>query len=268
MPRAWSPCLSYPEENRLEKPREIGWTMVIDKGAPLAETEGLLDAASDFIDLYKFGFGSTALYKDAFLRRKISLIKSYGVKPYCGGTLLEIAIMQHKVLPFLEQLHRYGLDYLEISDGTIPLSLTTRAMLIKSAVNDGFKVITEVGKKDPSNQLDAGDILNLIRHDLENGADKIILEGRESGKNIGIYNAAGIIIQAKLDELTGSGNLIQEKLIWEAPLKQQQEELIRRFGPNINLGNVPLTEVIPLESLRRGLRSDTLREKIKGEILY
>jgi len=145
-----------------------------------------------------------------------------------------------------------------VSDGTVDLPLQERSRLIAMAREAGFSVVTEVGKKEAGRPLKPAEAIRLIRQDLEAGAAKVIVEGRESGKHAGLYEADGRIRTEDLEELL-SGVPDPSLLMWEAPLKQQQEAWIRRFGPNVNLGNIPPGDVLALEALRRGLRGDTLR---------
>lgn len=147
---------------------------------------------------------------------------------------------------------------IEVSDGTISLSPDQRLELIGLAKAAGFEVITEVGKKDAASELDPEEALAQIRADLEAGASKVILEGRESGAGAGIYDKSGRLKAGPM-ELIFSGVADSTRLMWEAPLKAQQEEFIGRFGPNVNLGNIAPSDVLALEALRTGLRGDTLR---------
>jgi phosphosulfolactate synthase len=153
---------------------------------------------------------------------------------------------------------------MEVSDGTIDLDPADRRAAILLAREFGFRVITEVGKKEGGSHLDPAHALELIHSDLEAGAEKVIVEGRESGKNAGIYDADG---QPRTDDLEAlvAGLPDPGVLMWEAPLKAQQEALIARFGPDVNLGNIPPEEVLAVEALRQGLRGDTLRLALRGQ---
>jgi phosphosulfolactate synthase len=257
--------LEFPLAGRNIKPRETGLTMVIDKGLGYTETEELLELASEYIDFIKLGFGTSALYSAHLLRRKIELVKDYDVHIFPGGTFLEIAVMQGKLKDYLRITKELGYTAVEVSDGTINMSPHVREEAIKRALDMGLIVLSEVGKKDERDHVEFMRFGELIAKDLEDGAYKVIVEGRESGKGVVIYDQKGEI---KRDELEFLKGVIEDynDILWEAPLKQQQYELILNFGPNVNLGNIQASEVLAVEALRRGLRGDTLRSCInKGE---
>lgn len=255
---AFAQLIENPLGERSRKPRQMGLTMVIDKGLGRSETRGLLDIAAAHIDYWKLPFGTSALYPEATLRRKIRDIRRAGVRVYPGGTFLEIAIVQDKLGPFLDRCFDLGFDTIEVSDGTVPVSPRIRKGAIQAARAIGFNVLTEVGRKDPTDRLSGAEIHRLVVEDLDAGAHHIIVEGRESGQGVGIYDESGRIEEEEfLKMVHAAGDT--HRLIWEAPQKSQQEELIRRFGPDVNLGNVPPQEILALEALRRGLRADTLR---------
>lgn len=259
----WSPLLEPPINDRRKKPRNYGLTMILDKGLTPLETKEWLDLTKEYIDLIKLTFGTSALYPEAKLREKIEIIRDQGIGVFPGGTLLEIAIFQGKARDFLGRALDLGFNCLELSDGTIPLDLRTRGRIIELAAEKNFTIITEVGKKSPQDNLNTALLLQIAKFDLEHGASLVIVEGRESGKGVGIYDQNGEIEEYRLDFL--AENLPQEKILWEAPLNRQQVELIKRFGPNVNLGNIPPQEAYALECLRLGLRGDTLLNAIKGE---
>ena len=260
--RAWQDVVHMPIAGRLDKPRALGWTMVIDKGLSLTETENLLSVAADYIDVIKLAFGTSALYRRSLLEDKIRLIQGFGVGVMPGGTLGEIALCQGSWPAYLDQAARFGFDFLEISDGTIPLDGENRRAAIMTAREKGFSVISEVGKKHPEDQQPLEEEMHQALLDLACEARMVIIEGRESGKGIGIYDAQGGICDAGLNRL--ADGLPMEKVIWEAPLKPQQETMILRYGPNVNLGNIPPGDVLALEALRLGLRGDTLRMAMKS----
>lgn len=177
---------------------------------------------------------------------------------YPGGTLLELAYIQNRIPQFLDEAQELGFGAIEISDGSIDMSLEDRENLIHQVKNRGFKVLTEVGKKDPikDGKLKAEDRVKQVNSDLSAGADNVLIEAREGGKGIGIYNQEGKIKEDDLEIIIK--NIDINKIIWEAPLKDQQTYLILKFGSNVNLGNISPEEIIPLETIRRGLRGDTL----------
>ncbi|ABO50204.1 phosphosulfolactate synthase [Desulforamulus reducens MI-1] len=256
--KTWQELLQFPLGNRMNKPRTAGLTMIIDKGLGLGETRDLLNLAGGYIDFFKLGFGTSALYENNMLEEKIHLVRSHGVDIYPGGTFLEVAILQDKLKQYLTTARDFGFTAIEVSDGTIDLPLDLRAEAITAAVDMGFKVLSEVGKKDPNDDFEIKEIVQLVNHDLSLGAAHVIVEGRESGKAVGLYDKEGNLIQSDLEELVHSiGD--PTCLIWEAPIKDQQQELIIRFGPNVNFGNINPHEVLALEALRVGLRADTLK---------
>ena len=259
----WQEILRFPLQGRSQKPRQQGLTMVLDKGLGPGELKDLLVTAADYIDFIKLGFGTTALYRGTLLEEKITLAKSFGVDIYPGGTFLEIAVLQNKLLEYIHTARRLGFNAIEVSEGTIEMSPEVRASAISEARKLGLKVLTEVGKKLPKNKVSVASYIGKIRQDLEQGACLVILEGRESGKNAGIYDSEGRFIKDGMEELLEAVDC--SRLLWEAPLKNQQQELILRFGPHVNLGNIPPQEVLALEALRVGLRGDTLYHVYKSQ---
>lgn len=256
--RAWTEFSAYPIRGRSPKPRTNGLTMVIDKGLGVGETEDLLDLAGEYVDLIKISFGSSALYPPKVLQKKLSLIHDRGVNACPGGTLLEVAIFQGILDRFLGWAGEAGFNWLEVSDGTIEMEPGLRSECIGQAVQAGFRVVSEVGKKDTHHKLVPEETRRMALRDLADGSFKVIIEARESGKGIGIYAADGSVKQDEL-ELIVAGLPDPGVILWEAPLKNQQEALILRFGPDVNLGNIQTNEVIALESLRVGLRGDTFK---------
>ncbi|MFY9174985.1 MAG: phosphosulfolactate synthase [Peptococcia bacterium] len=259
MANPWQDVICYPLGQRQSKPREKGLTMVMDKGMGLNKLQDLLAVAGQHLDLLKLGFGTSALYDEELLLAKLELCRQYKVRPYPGGTLTEIAFSQGKYETYLNRLLKLGFELIEISDGTIKLDRTDRISCIKKATSLGLTVLTEVGKKDPAQNPSLDELINLCQEDLQAGAWKVIIEARESGKNIGIYDKNGGILEEKLEQLSHRLIPVMSKIIWEAPLKEQQLALIQRFGSEVNLANIPPQELIPLEALRTGLRNDTLR---------
>lgn len=260
--RAWDDILRDPLPGRVSKPRsDSGLTMLIDSGIGLRETHDLVELAGSYIDFVKLGFGTSKLYPATVLRDKIRLLRSYDIDVYPGGTFLEAAILQNRWQAFLTRCQHLGFHTIEVSDGTINLDSNLRREIIQYAREQGFKVITEVGKKADGVFLPIETQLAMIQADLDAGAYKVIIEGRESGKSVGLFDADGSIRKDDFDALVEKISNV-EQLIWEAPLKPQQEELIKAFGPNVNFGNINPRDTIALEALRVGLRGDTLRYTI------
>lgn len=254
----WREVITFPLGARTTKPRSKGLTMVIDKGMGLGETRDLLQINYQHIDFIKLGFGTSALYAEGTLEEKIHLVQSYGIDIYPGGTFLEVALWQNKLPEYLGKCKALGFTAIEVSDGTITLSEEVRERAITMAAEKGFRVLTEVGKKNDGLDVPVQVLAEQAVRDLETGAYKVILEGRECGLNVGLYDAGGHMAD---DDLHVLMDYIDNpaSIIWEAPLKIQQQDLIARFGPDVNLGNIPPREVLAVEALRVGLRADTLQ---------
>jgi phosphosulfolactate synthase len=257
MTNGWNQIVDYPLGIRNTKPRDTGITMVIDKGLGLRALQDLLEVTGNYLDYLKLGFGTSVLCHENLIKKKIALCRTYQTKIYPGGTLMEIALMQNRYNAYLEQAGKLGFEALEISDGTILLDAKIRGLCIRQAVSAGFTVLTELGKKNPAEILSPKSLRTQAQEDLANGAWKVIIEARESGKGIGIYDQKGQIKTDKLESIL-EGMEDTDKIIWEAPLKNQQLALIQRFGSAVNLGNIQPGDLLALEALRTGLRSDTL----------
>lgn len=254
-----------PLAGRSVKPRKSGYTMVIDKGLGLNGTKDLMDTAADYIDSLKQTFGTSAFFNEKVMREKVEIVKAAGVNVYPGGTFAEIAVWQKTLPAYLKRVKELGFTGVEISDGTIEMTDEDRHDAIKRAVDMGFLVISEVGKKDPNDKVAYPKMHADIKKDLELGAYKVIVEARESGKGVGIFDASGNPDASEVDAIL-AGVEDQSQLIWEAPLKNQHVWLIKKFGINVNLGNVPPEEVLVLEALRNGMRGDTLKMAYLGKM--
>ncbi len=258
--------IKFPIDCRSDKPRSTGLSMLIDKGLGLTDFMDLIKIAGDYIDMIKLGFGTSLLYPDAVLHQKISSARKADIQIFPGGTFFEITYLQNKTDALYELLLDYGFTGIEISDGTIELPASKRVAEIKKAKKTGLDVITEIGKKDPRDMVEMSVFREQIKADLEAGATKVIVEGRESGKGVMLYDQQGEIKEDELEFLI-KNQINIDLIIWEAPLKSQQHKLISLFGTNVNLGNIAPQEILALESLRLGLRGDTLRNlliKIKS----
>lgn len=242
---------------RIRRPRNTGVTMVIDTGLGASSLRDLLDLAGDHIDHWKFGFGTSALMPLPVLEEKLDLLDKRHILTYPGGTLLEAAVVQEHCRVFMTRAAELGFGAVEISEGTIDLPGDRRRRMIDCARNAGLVPITEVGRKDPARQPSAGELAEQALQDLAWGASWVIVEGRECGRGIGIYDHGGEIRACFLDEITGLVGDAAQRLIWEAPLRSQQAYLVCRFGANVSLGNIPPQECLALEALRCGLRFET-----------
>ena len=256
--KAWDGTFDIPCPGRSTKPRQTGLTMIIDKGLGEHLLRDLLLTAGDYIDIIKLTFGTSAFYDRSLLEKKTALIRAAGIEVMPGGTFLEVSVWQNRVQPYLDRARRLGFTAIEVSDGTIEMDRATRREVIRLAIESGFKVITEVGKKDPTETPPLEVIHELIREDLGLGAFKVIIEAREAGRGVGIFDKDGKTRGDEIERLLAGGAEV-DSLIWEAPLKNQQQDLILRFGLNVNLGNILPEEILALEALRQGLRGDTLK---------
>jgi phosphosulfolactate synthase len=244
---------------RSAKPREQGITHVLDKGLSIAEVDGLIEVAGDSVDIVKLGWG-TAL-ATANLRPKLARYQEHGIPVVLGGTLTELAIAQGRLEQLIEWVEELGLRHFEISDGTIVLEHARKLELI-ARLAERFTVLSEVGSKD-----DTGAItppyrwVEMMGEELQAGAWKVIAEGREAG-TAGIFRPTGEVREGLIDEIVHG--IEAGRIMFDAPRKHQQVWFVRRFGPDVNLGNIAPAEVLPLETLRLGLRSDTLGISARG----
>jgi phosphosulfolactate synthase len=238
---------------RSPKPRADGITHVIDRGLSVAEVDGLVEVAGDFIDIVKLGWG-TAL-ATGNLEPKLERYRTHEIPVVLGGTLTELAIAQERLDRLIAWVHELGLQHFEISDGTIALEHDRKLDLIERLSRE-FTVLSEVGSKD-----DTGAItppyrwVEQMQAELAAGAWKVIAEGREAG-TAGIFRPTGEVREGLIDEIVHGVDVT--RIMFDAPLKHQQVWFVRRFGSEVNLGNIPPGEVLALETLRLGLRSDTL----------
>nr|WP_263326765.1 phosphosulfolactate synthase [Neobacillus sp. Marseille-Q6967] len=241
--------LSLPE--RTLRNRTYGLTSVVDFGTPLGELRNILADYGEFIDIAKIGIGSA--YVTPNLKEKINLYKEHEIKPYCGGTLFEKCFYQNKIPEYLAHIKNLGIEWVEISNGTLDISLEERLQLISQAKND-FHVIAEVGSKDCEKEMPVSQWKEELQLLLKAGCEYVITEGRDSGTS-GIYDKSGSINSNLIHELLQGVDC--KKVIFEAPSPKHQMYFINEIGPNVNLGNVKLQDVLILETQRRGLRSET-----------
>ena len=183
---------------------------------------------------------------------------SHDITPYTGGTLFEIAYSNDMLEEFFTEARNLGFKAIEVSDGSINLDHNNKLEAIEMAKSDGFEVLSEVGKKDPSSdkKLHLDEKIEYMKNELNAGSSLIIVEARESGKNIGIFDKSGNAKEDEIDYILDNFN--GDKLLWEAPNKNQQAFFILKLGNTVNLGNISADDITSLETLRRGLRGDTL----------
>ena len=240
---------------RAVKPRTSGLTMVIDGGVPLSQFTDLIELGAEYIDYVKFGWGTSVISN--CLREKISVLDHHGIDFYFGGTLFEKFAHQNRFEDFRRYCDEYSCRHVEVSNGTIEMSNAEKAGYIRKLAPD-FTIVSEVGFKDPvrSEMLAPSEWVAAIKEDLDAGASIVTLEARESGKS-GICRPDGELRYGLIEDVLHAG-IDVDRLLFEAPTTALQAHLITRVGPNVNLGNVPATGVISLETLRLGLRADTL----------
>lgn len=244
--------------DRISKPRDSGLTMVLDKGLGLKNAESLMEISGEYVDLLKFGWGTSILHDKDLIKDKVKMYQSFNIKAFTGGTLFELACLNNKIDEVFEESKSIGFDAIEISNGSIDMGEDDKLSFIKEAKNNGFFVLSEVGKKsitkDKSISLD--ERIDSIKEEINAGSDLVIMEGRESGKSIGIYDDTG---EVKLDVVNSIIDKIDvNNILWEAPNKNQQVNLVLNIGQNVNLGNISTTDITSVESIRRGLRGDTV----------
>lgn len=242
--------LSLP--HRSAKPRVDGLTHVLDKGLSMVGLESLIQTARRSIDIIKLGWG-TAYVSDG-VKAKVAVSRRAGIHVCPGGTLLEICDSQHRTTEYARWMHRLGVTHVEVSNGALGMPIERKRELIRMLSQD-FTVLSECGSKNPRADVVATDWVAEMTGDLEAGATLLIAEARESG-TVGLYHPNGEVRGELVDALVAA--LPVEQIIFEAPRKDQQAWFIRRLGPAASLGNIPADEVIALETLRLGLRSDTL----------
>ncbi len=237
---------------RPEKPRQSGLTMVMDKGLSTREAENLCEVASSYIDMVKLGFGTGLITPNT--KEKIKIYQSAGITPYFGGTMFEAFIARDMFDEFIQFISECGVNMAEVSDGVLPIEHNKKCEYIQGLAKD-FTVLSEVGTKLKGKEISNEEWINWMKKELEAGAWKVIAEARESG-NIGIYKEDGSANSQLILDIREQIDV--SKILWESPLKSQQVWFIKLLGPNVNLGNINSNEVIALETLRLGLRGDTL----------
>jgi phosphosulfolactate synthase len=244
---------------RPAKPRTQGLTHVLDHGLSPASVEGLFETAGEYVDVVKLGWGTS--YVTSNLEAKIDLYRAFETPVVCGGTLFEAAVARDKLDEYRRWLLENGFSHVEVSDGTIDLPRERKLELIEQLTGD-FVVMSEVGSKDPEVVYAPYRWVEWMKEELEAGAWKVITEGREGG-TAGIFRPTGEMRTGLIEEIVHG--IALGDIIFEAPTKASQAWFVSTFGPQVNLGNIPPEEVISLETLRLGLRADTLKEILLDE---
>lgn len=255
---AWDSIVGGLIDNRSRKPRKTGLTMVIDTGIGFGCLRDTLELAGHCIDHWKLGFGTSVFHSKQALQHKLSVLAEHQILTMPGGTLLEVALIEHHCRDYMKHARSLGFSAVEISDGTIPMPAVRRKNIIHCALDAGLIPVTEVGKKDPRQQPSAEEVAEQALLDLDNGARWVVMEGRESGRAVGIYGEHGQVIDEALSTIIDIMGESADRLIWEAPLKDQQAYLIARLGTNVGLGNIHPDQLLAVEALRCRLRFDTL----------
>jgi phosphosulfolactate synthase len=236
---------------RSVRPRKNGVTMVMDKGLGLKQAEMFIDSCADYVDLVKLGFGTSVITPNVV--EKIKLYKDAGFKVYLGGTLFEAFIIRDKFDDYVKFIDKLKIDHVEVSDGSIIMDHDQKCKYIHKLAKN-YTVLSEVGSKEEGIIIHPNKWTSMMKNELEAGSWKVIAEARESG-NVGIYHRNGSPHTMLMNKIIAKVKV--ENILWEAPQKSQQVWFIKQFGADVNLGNIAFEEVIPLETLRLGLRGDT-----------
>jgi phosphosulfolactate synthase len=246
---------------RTKRPRKDGVTMVMDKGLSLSQAEEMVESSGDFIDFVKLGFGTSVITKN--LAEKIKIYKQADIKTYFGGTLFEAFIIRGMFDEYCAFMDKFNIECTEVSDGSIEINHDEKCKYI-SKLAKNYTVLSEVGSKEESVIIRPAMWIKMMNKELEAGSWKVIAEARESG-TVGIYRSSGHAHTSLVGKITSS--VKQENIIWEAPNKSQQVWWIKQLGANVNLGNIAPHEVLPLETLRMGLRGDTFFSFLPKELI-
>lgn len=237
--------------SRTEKPRESGFTMVMDKGLSNRDAEDLIEVGGDYLDIVKLGWATSFVTPN--LKEKLEIYRSAGIPTYFGGTLFEAFVIRGQLEEYIRILEKYKMTFAEVSDGSINLEHDEKCEIIRK-LSKYVTVLSEVGSKDVDKVIPPYKWIQLMQSELDAGAWKVIGEAREGG-NVGLFRASGEVRSGLVEEILTK--IPFEKIIWEAPIREQQVWFIKLLGANVNLGNISPSELIPLETLRLGLRSDT-----------
>ena len=236
---------------RTMKPRQSGLTMVMDKGLSLRQAEDFIELNADRTDLLKLGFGTSLITPN--LKEKVKLYLDAGIDVYCGGTIFEAFYIRKSIDEYLRFIDSMGITCLEVSDGSMVIHESDKCEMIRK-LSANYKVLSEVGSKEAGILISPNKWTDMMSKELEAGSWKVIAEARESG-NVGIYRPNGTAHTALIRKILAKVEL--DDILWEAPKKPQQVWFIKQYGANVNLGNIGPWDVIPLETLRLGLRGDT-----------
>ncbi|WP_018611045.1 phosphosulfolactate synthase [Segetibacter koreensis] len=236
---------------RTPKPRKYGITMIMDKGLSVVEAENLVSVGSPHIDIIKLGFGTAFVTPN--LQQKIEVYQKAGIAVYFGGTLFEAFLIRNQFEAYIKMMRDFGITYVEVSDGSITIPHAEKCGYIEKLTKFGT-VLSEVGSKDAAHIIPPYKWIELMKAELEAGSSYVIAEAREAG-TVGIYRGTGEVREGLVQEILTQ--IPAERILWEAPQKDQQLYFLELVGCNVNLGNIAPSEIIPLEAMRIGLRGDT-----------
>ncbi len=236
---------------RPAKPREYGFTMVMDKGLSIRQAEDFLEVGKDYVDIVKLGWATSYVVPN--LDQKLALYREAGIPTYFGGTLFEAFLARDQFDDYRRVLDKFKMEYAEVSDGSLDIEHEKKCEYIRTLAQQ-VTVLSEVGSKDETKIIPPYQWIKLMKAELEAGSWKVIGEAREGG-NVGLFRSSGEVRSGLVQEILTE--IPFEKIIWEAPQKSQQVFFIKQCGENVNLGNIAPHELIPLETIRLGLRSDT-----------
>lgn len=236
---------------RTAKPRHTGLSMIMDKGSSLREVEDLISTCAEYVDIVKLGWSTSVVSNN--LKEKLALYREAGIPVYLGGTLFEAFLVRGQLDEYRKVLDKYNIEYAEVSDGSITLDHKKKCEII-SLLCKQVTVLSEVGSKDAEKIIPPYQWIQLMQAELDAGAWKVIGEARESG-NVGLFRSSGEVRSGLVQEILTK--IPNDRILWEAPQKEQQVWFIKLLGSNVNLGNIAPNDVIPLETIRLGLRGDT-----------
>ncbi|MFD2937011.1 phosphosulfolactate synthase [Spirosoma flavum] len=237
--------------DRIDKPRQSGLTMVMDKGLSLREVEDFLSVSAEHTDIVKLGWATS--FVTPRLKEKLAIYRDAGIPVYFGGTLFEAFVVRKQFDEYRKLLDRYEMKYAEVSDGSIDMNQDDKCEYIRTLATQVI-VLSEVGSKDEAKIIPPYKWIQLMKSELQAGAWKVIGEAREGG-TVGLFRSSGEVRQGLVEEILTQ--VPSESILWEAPQKEQQVWFVKLLGANVNLGNIAPHEVIPLETIRLGLRGDT-----------
>lgn len=244
---------------RTSKPRQFGFTMAMDKGLSIREVEDFLSVGKDYVDIVKLGWATSFVTPD--LKDKLRVYREAGIPTYFGGTLFEAFVIRNQFEDYRKVLDEFNMEFAEVSDGSIDMEQEEKCQYIRT-LSEQVTVLSEVGSKDPNQVIPPYRWISLMQSELDAGAWKVIGEAREGG-NVGLFRSSGEVRSGLIEEILTK--IPFEKIIWEAPLKAQQVWFVKLLGPNVNLGNIAPKEIIPLETVRLGLRGDTFHHFLNLE---